>query len=144
MTQSGQTVGCLHIYGLELMISTANTRGPVMRISLIVLILLSGTANAEVFRCMSMTIYSQTMIPSVIAKINEDRKTGEIEIAGTTHQTRYKLEESHHRWDWGDGKNDNFRFMFAIMSDDSAVFMDYGPNAEHNGPGQHFDCKQVS
>ncbi len=93
---------------------------------------------------MSMTIYSQATIPSIIARINEDKKTGEIEIAGTSYRTSYKVEGANRRWDWGDGKDDTFRFMFAIMSDDSAVYMDYGPNAEHNGPGQHFDCKQVS
>ena len=117
-----------------------------MRYAALTLILLAGTANADTFRCVTGTIYSQTTTPAVIAEINEDGKTGEIKVAGTAHQTRYYVDGFNRRWDFGLRDDGMYQYSFILKPDGSASYVDFkgAKKDATSAPSQIFACKQVS
>ena len=89
-----------------------------MRIGLIALLLIAGTANAETFKCKSGTYWDSSKVV-VIATINKDGVSGTIKVAGVTHQAKYHVEGFDRRWNFG--LQDDLTFDFAFVMEPSGL-----------------------
>ena len=88
-------------------------------VALLGLVILTGIAHAETWRCQSGTYWSEKGKIVVIATINKDKKSGSIKVAGTTHQASYKVDGFDRRWNFG-LTADGYDYSFVIRPDGGA------------------------
>jgi hypothetical protein len=117
-----------------------------MRYAALILILLAGTANSETFKCQSGTYWHDAKKVVVVATINEDGETGTIMVAGTTHNTTYKVEGFERSWRFGKAPSGGMRaYLFTLMPDGLAYYYVFtGVKAGDSvKSSQTFFCKQT-
>ena len=95
------------------------------------------SATVEVWECRDR--YSPSGILAE-AKVNQDRATGTISVAGVVHKARYEVKGFNRRWDFGE-RNDAFSYAFVVEPDGSASYFDFG-TAKSVKPSMFMQCKQ--
>ncbi len=79
----------------------------------------------------------------VVAKVNEDRKSGLVEVAGTTHKTVYRVQGFDRQWGWGSGASTKsgrgYQFMFVIQPNGDSYYFDFKSSSTGS---QKMRCKQ--
>lgn len=103
-----------------------------MRYLIAVLVLASGTANAEVFSCQPGTEWDENQEAVLMAVINEDGRSGTVKVAGVAHRARVTREGIDRRWDFDLGSNRVYKYAFVISPDGVGRYYDFSGK----GPGQ--------
>ena len=117
-----------------------------MRFGLIALLLLAGTANADVFECQSGTFWAANGKIVVTAIVDPDKGDAYVSVAGISHVADYKVQGFNRRWSFGEETDVGFyRYAFIIHPDDSAAYFDFSSAAEDEviPVNQQFVCKQT-
>ncbi len=68
----------------------------------------------------------------VTATINEDGKTGKIEVAGITHKADFEVEGFDRRWNFGLQDDYTYDYVFLLKPDGIAFYFDF-PSVEAGG-----------
>lgn len=99
-----------------------------MRYSLLSLILIAGAVyseTAETFRCKSGSVWLDSREVVVIATINKDGETGTIQVAGVTHEARYRVEGFDRRWDFERQSDLSYDYAFVLTPSGVARYYDF-------------------
>ena len=97
----------------------------------------------EVFECTDPVGRFDTDQPVVVvATVNDDAKTGKIDVAGVTYETDYKVKGFDRQWGFG-GNDEYYEFLLIIEPNGDAMYMNFGPDSELGIPldTQNFFCK---
>ena len=103
---------------------------------LLVGVSLAFTAFAEVqtFNC-----YANGEIV-LIAVVNDDGKTGTIQVAGTTFETEYVVEGINRRWDWVLNERNTYTYVLVITPGGIGVYKDFSSPKASEYLSQYFKC----
>ena len=109
-----------------------------------VLILLAGTANAEIFACQAGSHWEENGDIAVTASIDPPTGAAYVSAAGRTYVAAYSVHGFDRRWDFVQNDEGKFNYAFEIKADGSALYYDFTV-LDKGGPAgnalQLFVCK---
>ncbi len=113
------------------------------------LLFLSGAVFGKTFECTEAidTIFEaftdEKALVLVIATINEDGKTGTIEVADKTFKAEYKVEGFDRTWRFFTGEGQEYGYLFLIQPDGTAAYYDHETSkGEPTSPDQSYFCRE--
>ena len=115
-----------------------------MRYAALILILLTGAANAgEKFKCQAGPVWFDDEPIVVVLTIDDEGKSGTIKVAGVEYTASYRVKGFDRRWDFGPKDDDAFDYAFVMRPSGNASYYDFSDvePGEVALSSQQFICK---
>lgn len=109
---------------------------------LLAMLIATGTAHPatiEVWECKDTFGDWSEIIAE--ARVNEERKTGEITVAGVTHKTVFDVDGFERRWDFGLRKNGSYTYAFIVGPSGDGRYYNFG-RLKSTNPSILMNCRQ--
>lgn len=100
---------------------------------------LAHAKPAEIWECQQNS-YDNWKNILVVATVEGDRRSGQIEVAGTTQVAAFSVQGFNRRWDFGTAE-DPVRFAFIIKPNGDAQYYDFGQESTTK-PSNFMFCRQ--
>jgi|TARA_Y100000031_G_scaffold137105_1_gene161755 hypothetical protein len=80
----------------------------------------------------------------VTARANKEQETGQIEVAGVTHDSRFLVKGFERRWDFELTNEGTYDYAFVIKPNGDALYYDFSStkSGETVSPSMRLKCKQ--
>lgn len=77
----------------------------------------------------------------VIARVFEDRQSGNIDVANITHEAQYQVAGFERRWDFVLDDDWSYDYAFVIQPDGDALYYDFSSESSAK-PSMFMTCRQ--
>ena len=113
------------------------------RVALMLLLLCneSSADSLEVWKCSPGGYFTNSNVV-LTAKVNKDKTSGVLEVAGTVYDTHYLVEGFNRKWIFGERGDGMFRYTLMLAPAGNAYYFDFGNKGIEAESSQSYGCKQ--